>query len=173
VAIGEIGLDFHYDLSPREAQREVFRRQIALARELRLPIIVHTREAEAETLGILEEERARDVGGVIHCFSGTLDLARRAVELGFFVSFSGIVAFARAAELRAVARWVPRTAYSSRRMPRISPPAPPWAEKRAGLRRPGCRGGGGRARHERVELGRVTSENFARCFHLGAVAAQV
>jgi TatD DNase family protein len=107
VAIGEIGLDFHYDLSPRDVQGEVFRRQISLARGLRLPVIVHTREAEAETLAILEEENARDVGGVVHCFTGTLELARRAVELGFFVSFSGIVAFPRAGELREVARWVP------------------------------------------------------------------
>src|SRR5438445_298822 len=69
-AIGEIGLDYHYDYSPRDRQREVFRRQIALARELRLPIVVHTREAWPDTFDILEAEDAREIGGVFHCFSG-------------------------------------------------------------------------------------------------------
>jgi TatD DNase family protein len=107
VAIGEIGLDFHYDHSPREAQREAFRRQVRLAREVGLPIVVHTREADAETVEILEGEGASEAGGVIHCFTGGLELARRALELGFFVSFSGIVAFPRAEVIQQVAREVP------------------------------------------------------------------
>ena len=107
VAIGEIGLDFHYDHSPRPAQREVFRRQIRLAREVGLPVIVHTREADAETAEILEGEGARECGGVIHCFTGGTELARRALALGFFVSFSGIVAFPRAETIREVARTTP------------------------------------------------------------------
>jgi TatD DNase family protein len=107
VAIGEIGLDFHYDHSPRETQREVFRRQIRLARDVGLPIVVHTREADAETAAILEEEGARETGGVIHCFTGGLDLARRSLELGLLISFSGILAFPRSELIQQVAREVP------------------------------------------------------------------
>lgn len=107
VAIGEIGLDFHYDYSPRPAQREAFRRQIRLAREVGLPVVVHTREADEETASILEEEGAAEAGGVIHCFTGGSELARRALALGFFISFSGIVAFRRAEVIQQVAREVP------------------------------------------------------------------
>jgi TatD DNase family protein len=107
VAIGEIGLDFHYDHSPRDAQREAFRRQVRLAREVGLPIVVHTREADAETVEILEGEGAAEAGGVVHCFTGGLELARRALELGFLISFSGIVAFPRAEVIQQVAREVP------------------------------------------------------------------
>jgi TatD DNase family protein len=107
VAIGEIGLDFHYDHSPRDVQREVFRRQIRLAREVSLPVIVHTREADDETVAILEEERAGETGGVIHCFTGGLVLARRALEMGFLISFSGILAFPRAEVIQQVARETP------------------------------------------------------------------
>jgi TatD DNase family protein len=91
VAVGEVGLDFHYDHSPRPAQREAFRRQIRLAREVGLPLVVHTREADAETVEILEGEGAAEAGGVIHCFTGGLELARRALELGFLISFSGVI----------------------------------------------------------------------------------
>lgn len=107
VAIGEIGLDFHYDHSPRDSQREAFRRQIRLARDVGLPIVVHTREADEETADILEQEGAAEAGGVIHCFTGGLDLARRALGLGFLISFSGIVAFPRAEVIQQVAREVP------------------------------------------------------------------
>jgi TatD DNase family protein len=107
VAIGEIGLDFHYDHSPRPVQREVFRRQVRLAREVGLPIIIHTREADDETADLLEAEGAGETGGVIHCFTGGHDLARRALALGFYVSFSGIVAFPRAEVIQQVARTVP------------------------------------------------------------------
>src|ERR687898_1843532 len=107
VALGELGLDFHYDYSPRDVQRDVFRRQIRLAREVGLPVIVHTREADAETADILEEEGAEETRGVIHCFTGGEDLARRALALGFFISFSGIVAFPRAEVIQEVARTVP------------------------------------------------------------------
>ena len=107
VAIGEIGLDFHYDHSPRTVQRETFRRQVRLAREVALPVVVHTREADEETATILEEEGAAEAGGVIHCFTGGVELARRALALGFCVSFSGIVAFPRAEVIQEVAREVP------------------------------------------------------------------
>jgi TatD DNase family protein len=107
VAIGEIGLDFHYDHSPRDVQREVFRRQVRLAREVGRPVIVHTREADAETAAILEQEGAGEAGGVIHCFTGGHELARRALALGFCISFSGIVCFPRAEVIQDVARSVP------------------------------------------------------------------
>jgi TatD DNase family protein len=107
VAIGEIGLDFHYDRSPRDMQREAFRRQIRIARDLGLPVIIHTREADDETCAILEEEKAGETGGVIHCFTGGIELARRALALGFYISFSGILAFPRAETIQEVARTVP------------------------------------------------------------------
>jgi TatD DNase family protein len=106
-AVGEIGLDYHYDRSPRQAQREVFARMIGLARELRKPIVVHTRSAAADTLDVLEAEGARDVGGIIHCFSEDRAFAERALALGFDLSFSGIVTFKGARSVREVAAWAP------------------------------------------------------------------
>jgi TatD DNase family protein len=107
LAVGEAGLDYHYDYSPRDVQREVFRKQVRLARELRLPLIVHTREADAETAAILEDEGAAEAGGVIHCFTGGHELAEGALALGFFLSFSGIVAFPRSETIQEVARTMP------------------------------------------------------------------
>jgi TatD DNase family protein len=104
IAWGEIGLDFHYDNSPRDVQIEVFKRQLRAARECDLPVIIHTREAEAETIDILQSTQSR---GVFHCFSGSMPLARRAIELGFMISFSGIVTFKKADELREIAKQVP------------------------------------------------------------------
>jgi TatD DNase family protein len=105
VAIGEIGLDFYYDHSPRDVQRDVFRAQVRLAREVGLPVIIHTREADDETAALLEEEGARQ--GVIHCFTGSRDLAGRALALGFYISFSGILAFPRSEVIQEVARTIP------------------------------------------------------------------
>ncbi len=107
VAVGEIGLDYHYDHSPRETQREVFARLIHLARDVKKPIVVHTRNAPADTLEILEREGARDVGGVIHCFSEDREFAERALDLGFDISFSGIVTFKSSVAIQDVARWAP------------------------------------------------------------------
>ena len=106
--IGECGLDFHYDYSPRAVQVEVFRRQVRLAREVGKPLVIHTREADAETATLLEEEGAAECGGVIHCFTGGEELARRALALGFYISFSGIAAFPRSETIQQVARTVPR-----------------------------------------------------------------
>ena len=106
-AIGEIGLDFHYDYSPRDQQEEAFRRQIRIARAVKLPVIIHSREADDLTLTVLQEEKASEVGGVIHCFTGTQALADGALALGFYISFSGIACFANADPLRAVAKTVP------------------------------------------------------------------
>ncbi|MCC6214767.1 MAG: TatD family hydrolase [Polyangiaceae bacterium] len=107
VAVGEIGLDHHYDHAPRPVQREVFRRFVAVARAVRKPIVVHTREAPEETLEVLQQERAADVGGVIHCFSEDLAFARRALDLGFDLSFSGVVTFKGARSVQEVAAWAP------------------------------------------------------------------
>jgi TatD DNase family protein len=106
-AIGEIGLDYHYDLSPPEVQRAVFRAQLRLARQLQRPVVVHTREADEDMLAILRREPAGDVRGVFHCFTGTAALATAALELGFHISFSGIVTFPKADDLRKVAREIP------------------------------------------------------------------
>jgi TatD DNase family protein len=107
VAIGEIGLDFHYDHSPHGKQQEVFRRFIALARKLNKPIVIHTRSAPDATLQILAEEKAGEVGGIIHCFSENKSFAQRALDLGFDISFSGIVTFKKATDIQEVAVWAP------------------------------------------------------------------
>jgi TatD DNase family protein len=106
-AIGEIGLDYHYDFAPREVQQQVFREQIRLAHQMCRPIVIHTREAEDDTFRILGEEKAHDIGGVFHCFTGDRNMARRALDIGFHVSLAGIVTFPRALELKEVAKMVP------------------------------------------------------------------
>jgi TatD DNase family protein len=106
-ALGEIGLDYHYDFSPRDVQQEVFRQQIRLAARRRLPIVIHTREAEDDTFRILAEEPTGPSGGVFHCFTGDRPMARRALDAGFHISLAGIVTFPKAAELKEVARMVP------------------------------------------------------------------
>ena len=106
-AIGEIGLDYHYDFSPRDVQREVFRAQVRLARDTRLPVVIHTREADDDTLAIVREEGAGRIGGVFHCFSGTERLADAALALGFLVSFSGMITFPKATAIREIAARVP------------------------------------------------------------------
>jgi TatD DNase family protein len=107
LAYGEIGLDYHYDHSPRDVQRIRFREQIQLARELKLPIVIHTREAQEDTITILKEEKASELGGVFHCFSGDAWLAKDALDLGFYLSFSGVVTFQNAVMLREIVKTVP------------------------------------------------------------------
>jgi TatD DNase family protein len=101
VAIGEIGLDYHYDFSPRERQREVFLEQIRIARDAGKPLIIHTREAWDDTLAVLEGP------GVLHCFTGDAEQARQAVDLGFHLGFGGVVTFPKSYSLREAARMVP------------------------------------------------------------------
>jgi TatD DNase family protein len=110
VAIGETGLDFHYDHSPHPAQEEAFRRQIAIAKELKKPLVIHTRSAPEQTLRILREEQAKDVGGIIHCFSEDAPFAAAALDLGFVSSFSGIVTFKKAVAVQEAARKQPSDA---------------------------------------------------------------
>jgi TatD DNase family protein len=104
-AVGEIGLDYHYDFSPRSVQQDVFRAQLEIAKMLDRPIVVHTREAEEDTLAMLHE--AGNVRGVLHCFTGSADLARRALDFGFYISLAGIITFPKAAELREIVGHVP------------------------------------------------------------------
>ena len=108
VGVGEVGLDYHYDLAPREAQMQGFRTHIAAARETGLPLIIHTREAEDDTARVLEEEMAKGAfKAVLHCFTSKQWLAERAVELGLCVSFSGILTYKNAQDLRVTAKAVP------------------------------------------------------------------
>jgi TatD DNase family protein len=168
LAWGEIGLDFHYDNSPRDVQLEVFKRQLRAARECDLPVVIHTREAEAETIEILESEYAgAERRGVFHCFSGSTDLARRAIELGFMISFSGIVTFKKADELRQIASEVPlNRLLIETDCPYLTPV--PYRGKRNEpafvVEVARCL-----ARIHSVEIeevGRVTSENFRKLFAL-------
>lgn len=106
-AVGEIGLDYHYDFSPRAVQQAVFRAQLQLARSRDLPVVIHTREAEADTLRILAEEGGAALRGVFHCFTGDAAAAARALATGFYLSIPGVVSFAKAEPLRAALAQVP------------------------------------------------------------------
>jgi TatD DNase family protein len=108
VGIGECGLDYYYDKSDRQAQRERFQAHIDAARQTGLPLIVHTREAEEDTAEILDAAVKQDgVTGVLHCFTGSAELARKGLDLGFFISLSGIVTFKKARDLQETAKWLP------------------------------------------------------------------
>ena len=172
VALGEIGLDYHYDNSPREAQREVFARQLRLAREEGLPVIIHSREADEDTAEILRRELdGSGAKGVMHCFGGGPGLAEAALGLGFMVSFAGNVTFKKAEALRAVAAAVP----SDRLLVETDCPYLAPVPLRGRRNEPAfvvetarflaeLRGVG----HE--EIGRITSENFARLFGIDMAA---
>ncbi len=171
LAYGEIGLDYHYNHSSQNEQRQRFREQIRLARELRLPVIIHTREAQADTIAIVKEERAGELGGVFHCFSGDARLAQDALDLGFYLSFSGIVTFQNAAALREIAKTVP----ADRLLIETDCPYLTPAPHRGTRNEPAyvrhvadvlaqVRGTGP---HDTVaELGRLTSENARRLFRI-------
>ncbi|WP_379971438.1 TatD family hydrolase [Ectobacillus sp. sgz5001026] len=107
VALGEMGLDYHWDKSPKDVQQEVFRQQIRLARKVRLPIIIHTRDAIEDTVTILKEEHAEDVGGIMHCFSGSVETAKICVDMNFLISLGGPVTFKNAKKPKEVAAEIP------------------------------------------------------------------
>lgn len=107
-AVGEIGLDYHYDHSPRALQKQAFIRQMEIAGARRKPIVIHTRDAWDDTLELLAEHwSGRGLPGVMHCFTGTSEQALRCLNMGFLISFSGVLTFARSSDLRATARWTP------------------------------------------------------------------
>jgi len=105
-AIGEIGLDYYYDFSDRETQKRVFIRQLELAREVELPIIIHDRDAHGDIMNILRNE-GKDNWGIFHCYSGSWEMAKEAIKLGFYISFAGPVVFPKSTNLKEVARQVP------------------------------------------------------------------
>ena len=107
VAIGEIGLDYHYDFSPRELQKKWFKRQIELANELKLPFIVHDREAHGDTVEIIKSTKAPETGCLLHCYSGEIELARELVKLGCYISIPGTITFKNNRKTREVARLLP------------------------------------------------------------------
>ena len=107
VALGEIGLDYHYDTSPRDVQREVFARQICLAQEMQKPMIFHIREAHGDALDILRAHKGNMPSGVVHCYSGSSESAKEYMDLGFVISFTGSVTFKNASKLREVAKSIP------------------------------------------------------------------
>jgi len=106
-AIGEIGLDYHYDFAPRDVQQAVFREQLRLARRVGLPVVIHTREASEDTFRVLDEEADGLAGCVFHCFTGDRAMARQALDAGVLISLAGIVTFPRATELHEVAKLIP------------------------------------------------------------------
>jgi TatD DNase family protein len=107
VAIGEIGLDYYYDHSPREDQKEWFKKQILLANELKLPIIIHDRDAHADTFDIIKEYKSDEIGCVLHCYSGSVELAREYISMGCYISIPGTVTFKNSRKVREVAREIP------------------------------------------------------------------
>jgi TatD DNase family protein len=107
VALGEMGLDYHWDKSPKEIQKDVFRKQIQLAKEVKLPIIIHNREATADIIEILKAEGAHEVGGIMHCFSGSAETAMECLDMNFYISLGGPVTFKNAKKPKEVAVAVP------------------------------------------------------------------
>ncbi|HKM22599.1 MAG TPA: TatD family hydrolase [Lachnospiraceae bacterium] len=107
VAIGEIGLDYHYDEPSKEIQKKWFIRQLDLARKVQLPIIIHSREAAQDTLDIMKAEKAGDIGGVVHCFSYGIEMAREYLSMGFYIGVGGVITFKNAKKLREVVEYAP------------------------------------------------------------------
>lgn len=107
IAIGETGLDYFYAPETKVLQQDSFRKHIRTANQLNKPLIIHTRDAQIDTLAIMREENAEKVGGILHCFTESLDMAKKAIDMGFYISFSGIVTFKNASDLREVAKSIP------------------------------------------------------------------
>lgn len=107
VSVGEIGLDYHYRHSPEEVQQQVLRRFSQLALEVKKPVMIHDRDCGDDCVNILTEENARDAGGMAHCFTGSLELAKKYLNLGFYISFSGIITFKKSEEVREIVKMVP------------------------------------------------------------------
>ena len=173
VAWGEIGLDYHYDNSPREVQREAFAWQLRLAREAGLPVVIHSREADEETVEILRaewDESGR--GGVMHCFGGGVEMAERVLELGFMISFAGNVTFKKAEPLREVARRVPLDRLLIETdCPYLAPVPLRGRRNEPAFVVETARCLAALFEMETAELGRITARNFARFFRVPVEAA--
>lgn len=107
VALGEMGLDYYWDKSPKEIQKEVFRKQIRLAKKVKLPIIIHNRDATSDIVDILKEEKAEEVGGIMHCYSGSVEIAKECTKMNFYISLGGPVTFKNAKQPKKVAIEIP------------------------------------------------------------------
>jgi TatD DNase family protein len=168
IALGEIGLDYHYDHSPRDVQRAVFARQLRLAREVGLPVIIHSREADEETVEILRAEwDGSGLGGIMHCFGGGTAMAESVLELGFVISFAGNVTFKKAENLRAAARIVPlERLFVETDCPFLAPVPHRGRRNEPAYVVETARFIAELRGLETGELGRITSENFARFFGL-------
>ena len=168
IAWGEIGLDYHYDNSPRNVQREVFKRQLRAARDCGVPVIIHTREADDDTLNILRAEYRGTVrGGIMHCFGGSLELAEGAIGLGFLISFSGNLTFKKASGIREVATQIPlERLLIETDCPYLSPE--PFRGRRNEPARVAqvARALGDLHAKTQDEIGKTTTANFARFFGL-------
>jgi TatD DNase family protein len=166
IAWGEIGLDYHYDHSPRDLQRGIFKRQLRLAREQNLPVVIHSRDADDDTIAILRDELTDyPRAGVLHCFGGGLALALAAIELGFFISFAGNLTFKKAEDLRDIARQLPLGRLMIETdCPYLTPV--PFRGKRNEPARvvETARCLATLHSKELEEIGRITSENFASLF---------
>ncbi|MFC0559571.1 TatD family hydrolase [Halalkalibacter alkalisediminis] len=107
VALGEMGLDYHWDKSPKDVQKEVFRKQIQLAKKVKLPIVIHNRDADQDIVDILKEEEAHEVGGIMHCFGGSVEIAQECLRMNFHISLGGPVTFKNAKRPKQVAKEIP------------------------------------------------------------------
>lgn len=168
IAWGEIGLDYHYDHSPRDMQRDVFRRQLRIAGEMGLPVIIHSREADDDTVGILREEmKGAEAKGIMHCFGGSIGMAESVLELGFMISFAGNVTFKKADDLRQVAKQIPLDRLLVETdCPYLTPV--PFRGKRNEPARVREVAEGLASLHGMTaeEMGRITTDNFSRFFNL-------
>lgn len=170
VAVGETGLDFYRDHSPRDQQKEAFRKHIQLARKTGKPLIIHDRDAHSDVITIMQEEDAASVGGVLHCFSGDLEMARQCVDMGFYISFAGPLTYPKNDELRSVAQAMPiDVMLVETDCPYLSPQK--WRGKR-------CEPGYVRSTAEKLaevkgltleDVARITSLNAWRLFGIGAI----
>jgi TatD DNase family protein len=168
IAWGEIGLDYHYDHSPREVQREVFRRQLRIAREMALPVIIHSREADEDTVNILRDEmKGAGRRGIMHCFGGSRQMAEDVLELGFMISFAGNVTFKKADDLREVARRVPLDRLLAETDCPFLTPVPFRGRRNEPARVLEVAAGLAELHNLTTdEMGRITTENFSRFFGL-------
>ena len=107
VAIGEIGLDYYYDTAPREIQKHWFSKQINLARDLKLPVIVHDRDAHEDSMNIIKSEKANEIGGVFHCYTGSVEMAKELMKYNFYISLGGAITFKNAKRIIEVAKYIP------------------------------------------------------------------